>query len=299
MILVAGGTGRLGSLVVSQLRSRGLPVRVLSHDPAHAARLRRLDVEVVRGDIRNPEELPAAVSNVQTVVSAVQGFSGTGRVSPDTVDRDGNRNLIDAASRAGASFVMMSIVGAAPDSPLELLRMKYAAEQHLKSTAMPWTIVRSAAFAELWIDLLEQTAARGGKPLVFGRGQQPIEFVSVRDVAQAVEIAVLDESLRDRTIELGGPELWTFNRLAEAVQQASGRSAVPRHLPRAMLRIMGVLAGPVKPELARQARAALVMDTVPLPVANREFRSEHPEIPVTSIPEVLAASTTAHRAGAS
>ena len=40
MILVAGGTGRLGTLVVTQLAQRGARVRVLTRDPARAAHLR-------------------------------------------------------------------------------------------------------------------------------------------------------------------------------------------------------------------------------------------------------------------
>ena len=289
MILVAGGTGRLGRLVVELLRQRELDVRVLTRNVESAAPLRTLGVEVVHGDIRREDDVVAAVDGVDTVLSAVHGFAGPGRVSPVSVDRNGNRTLVEAAEHVGASVVMMSVVGAEPDSPLELFRMKAAAERHLRTASSSWTLVRSAAFAELWIDLLEQTAARGGRPLVFGRGRQPIEFVSVRDVAQAVGIALLDKSLRGRAIEIAGPDRWTFTRLAEAVQDSAGRPGPPRHVPPAMLRMMASLAAGVRPQLARQARAALVMDRAPLPTADGAFRLEHPEVPSTSITDVLAA----------
>jgi uncharacterized protein YbjT (DUF2867 family) len=295
MILIAGGTGRLGSLVVERLRRRGMPVRVLTRNPERTASLRSLGIEVVRGDIRKVSEVDTAVAGVDLVVSAVQGFAGVGRESPASVDRDGNRNLIDAAARIGAGVVMMSVVGASADSALELFRMKHAAERHLMARSQSWTILRSAAFTELWIDLLEQTAARGGAPLVFGRGAVPVEFVSVTDVAAAVETAVLDESLRGSAVEIAGPDRWSFTRLAEAVQDAAGRSASPRHVPSAVLKSMAVLARPIKPELARQARGALVMDRTPLPVADPAFRLAHPEIPVTSVAEVLSARFAAQR----
>jgi uncharacterized protein YbjT (DUF2867 family) len=288
VILVAGGTGRLGHLVVELLRQRGAQVRVLTRDVERAAPLRPLGVDVVRGDVRRATDLTGAVDGVDTVLSAMHGFAGQGRISPASVDRDGNRNLIEAAEHVGASVVMMSVVGAAPDSPLELSRMKAAAEQHLRTASSSWTIVRSAAFAQLWIDLLEQTAARGGRPLVFGRGRQPIQFVSVDDVAQAVAIALFDESLRGHAIEIGGPDRWTFTRLAEAVQAAAGRPGPPRHVPPAMLNVMASL-GWVQPRLARQAKAALVMDREPLPSADNAFRLAHPELPSTSITELLAA----------
>ena len=92
--------------------------------------------------------LQRAVDGADVVVSAVHGFAGPGGVSPASVDRDGNRHLVDAAVRAGATVILMSVVGAAPDSPMELFRMKYAAEQHLRARGTPWTIVRSTAFLE-------------------------------------------------------------------------------------------------------------------------------------------------------
>jgi uncharacterized protein YbjT (DUF2867 family) len=61
-------------------------------------------------------------SRRETVISAVQGFVCSGGVTPASVDRDGNAHLIDAARVAGAGFVLMSVVGAASDNPMELCR---------------------------------------------------------------------------------------------------------------------------------------------------------------------------------
>jgi NADH dehydrogenase len=72
----------------------------------------------------------------------------------------------------------MSIVGASADSPFELFRMKHAAEAHLAASGVPATVVRATAFIELWLDLLRTTAGSSGRPLVFGRGNNPINFVS-------------------------------------------------------------------------------------------------------------------------
>ncbi|MDQ6650940.1 MAG: NmrA family NAD(P)-binding protein [Actinomycetota bacterium] len=203
-------------------------------------------------------------AGVAVVVSVIHGFAGTAGASPSTVDRDGNRHLVDAAARAGADVVLVSVVGARADSPMELFRMKYAAELHLRSTEVPSTVVRSAAFLELWVELMQGTARRSGRPLVFGRGDNPINFVSVTDVAAAVERAVVDPQTRGRTLEVVGPHDLTFNQLALAVQRAAGRTAPPRHVPPAALRLMAQTVGRVKPELGRQARAALAMDRLDL-----------------------------------
>lgn len=52
------------------------------------------------------------------VISAVHGFAG----SPAAVDRAGNEHLMDAAARAGAAFVLLSVVGASAQHPMELFR---------------------------------------------------------------------------------------------------------------------------------------------------------------------------------
>src|SRR4051794_30259288 len=109
MILVAGGSGRLGSLVVSHLAAAGQSVRVLTRDPRRAEHLADVrGVSVIRGDLRDPASLSPAVDGCGVVVSAVQGFAGPDGVSPARVDRDGNNHLIDAAVAAGAGCVLMS-----------------------------------------------------------------------------------------------------------------------------------------------------------------------------------------------
>lgn len=152
-VVVAGGAGRLGTLVVLGLAARGIEVRVLTRDPHRAAHLAVGHVEVVTCDVRDRSSTIAAVAGAEVVISAVQGLAGPGDGSPATVDRDGNMHLVQAARAAGARVVLMSVAGAAPDSPFELFRMKYAAETYLAASGVPATIVRATAFLELWIDL--------------------------------------------------------------------------------------------------------------------------------------------------
>jgi NADH dehydrogenase len=111
VILVAGGTGRLGTEVVLHLLDRRLDVRVLTRDPKRGAHLPADRVEVVTGDVRNRDSLCGATDGVDAVVSAVHGFIGPRGISPATVDRDGNANLVDATHAAGADFVLTSTVG--------------------------------------------------------------------------------------------------------------------------------------------------------------------------------------------
>jgi NADH dehydrogenase len=297
VILVAGGSGRLGTLIVRRLRARGLDVRVLTRDPRRTAHLKDERIEVVEGDVRDPRTLGAAMADVGTVVSAIHGFGDIGHVSPASVDRDGNRHLVDAARVANAAVVLMSIVGASAEHPIELFRMKHAAEEYLKASGAPWTIVRATAFTEFWLDLLDQTAGASGRPVIFGRGVNPINFVSVSDVAAIAERAVVDLSLRGATFEIGGPENVSFNELGASLQQSSGRTAAVRHVPRAILRLLAAVLGPVQPNRARQIRAAMAMDAMDLTFAPAELHRRFPELPMTSLAEILArrsASVSAH-----
>ncbi len=288
MILVAGGTGRLGTAVVGRLVKRGIDVRVLTRNPEHAAHLKAGRVEVVTGDVRNRDSLGRATAGVEVVVSAVQGFAGPGGISPETVDRGGNANLTDAAGAAGADLVLMSTVGAAADSPMELFRMKRAAEEYAFASGVPTTVVRATAFAELWAGLLEQTARRSGRPVVFGRGDNAINFVSVNDVACLVERVITAPATRGQVFEIGGPGNLSFNELARAVQTAAGRTGAPRHVPPAVLRLMGATIGRVKPALGRQAKAALVMDHADLTFNPTAIHRVYPDLRATSLTDLLA-----------
>jgi uncharacterized protein YbjT (DUF2867 family) len=189
--------------------------------------------------------------------------------------------------RTGAQLVLMSVAGAAADSPMELFRIKHAAEEHLRASGVRWTIVRATAFFELWIDVLSQTAARSGRPVVFGRGDNPINFVSVTDVAALAEHAVTDPATRGHILQIGGPDNLTFNQLATAIQAAAGRTSAPRHVPPLALRLMTQTAGRLKPELGRQARAALLMDRIRLDHDAGAARQTYPDIPLTPLGRCL------------
>ena len=141
---------------------------MLARDPARAGQPSGPLVEVVQGDLRVPATLPPALAGVRVVVSAVHGFAGPGRVTPKSVDRDGNANLVAAAKTAGADVVLMSVTGAAPDHAMELFRMKAAAESNLCASGVRWTVVRASAFLELYLELLPRSAGKSARPMVSG-----------------------------------------------------------------------------------------------------------------------------------
>ena len=130
--------------------------------------------------------------------------------------------------------------------------------------------MRSAAFLETWLDVLRQTASRSGRPTVFGRGENPVNFVSVQEVAARVTRAVDEPAPGGRVIEVEGPQDLSLNQLAATVAHETGYSGPPRHVSRPMLHVVASTAGLLRPELGRQARAALAMDVTPLAARHRQ-----------------------------
>jgi uncharacterized protein YbjT (DUF2867 family) len=288
MILVAGGTGRLGTKVVKLVRQRGLEVRVLTRDRTRAAHLVDVGVEIVEGDVGDPAAVQLAVDGTHTVVSAIHGFAGTKNASPATVDRDGNSNLIQAARKAGVEHVVLvSVQDASPDHPMSLMRMKYAAEEELKASGVAWTIIRPAAYMELWCELLGRPLLEKGKTLVFGRGRNPINWVSASDVARFVEAAIVDPALRGRTIEVGGPENLSVTEFLDVFRSGTASNGKVSHVPLAGMRFGAMVMKLMDPTMARTIQGAVVMDTRQQSFDASATRRSFPSIPVTSLAEVV------------
>jgi uncharacterized protein YbjT (DUF2867 family) len=282
VILVAGGTGLLGSRIVNRLTTAGEQVRVLTRNPQRARHLPP-QVQVVAGDVRG-DPLDEAVDDCNCVVSAVHGFIGPRGTSPASVDRDGNHNLITAATAAGTTrFVLVSTAGARADHPMSLHRMKYAAEQQLRASSLTSVIVQAAPFMETWQQIIGSKLADGGPALVLGPGHNPINFVSADDVAAFVVLSICGDPRIGSEITVAGPENLTFVQIAENLIARQGGSRAIKHIPLAALKAMSLLAQPFQPALARKARAAVVMNTTDMTLGPIPGRDAFPDVPATSI----------------
>ena len=292
MILIAGGTGLLGTQVVRLLTAQGLPVRVLTRDPKRAQHLHGEHVELVTGSVQDSGAIARAVSGARIVISAIQGFSGVGDSSPRTVDLQGNTTLIQAARQAGVErFILVSVHGAAPDHPIELFRMKYAAEEVLKTSGLSWTIIRPTAYMETWANVIGEPLAETGKTRIFGRGTNPINFVSAYDVAQYVACAVQETSMHGERLEVGGPENLNMRQVAETIMRETKSSGKVSAVPLPMMRLMAVLMRPVNATLARQIEAGIAMDTQDMSFDPSEMRRRYPSLPFTSLANALRRDT--------
>lgn len=205
-------------------------------------------------DLRDPASLQRVVAGADTVVSCAHALAPPDRRnSIPAVDRDGVYRLVDAAREAGVRhLVLTSVMGASPQVPCVFVQMKSAAEEYLRQSGMNATIVRPTFFMETHVLLLLGQPLRDtGKVQIFGRGQTPLNFVSVDDVAEVIADAVVaGGGTGCRIIDVGGPQTFTRVDTLHVLEKALGRRAKTRHVPLAMMKALRTAARLFNPSLS-------------------------------------------------
>ena len=262
MVLIVGATGNLGRATAYLLLERGVRVRVLVRSPQKAAALRQRGAEVVTGDLTDPASLARALVGVDSVLAAAHALLGRGKNAMERVDDGGHRALIDAARAAGVErFVYTSIYGAAPDHPVDFWRTKFAVEQYLKASGMGHTILRPTASMEHHAhEYLGKPILQRGATVIFGRGDNPTNFVASADVAALAARALTESGFADTTLEIGGPANFTKNEVAALYGRLAGRTPRVRHIPRRVLRTLSATLRPVHPGISRMLLTQAVVD---------------------------------------
>ncbi len=149
-VLVAGASRGVGREIARRLQPN-FTVTALLRSPTAVTELEALGIQTVIGDAMNPEQLDAAFQDrsIDAVISTIGGLPAEAK----RADFEGNRNLIDAAVKAGVKkFVLVTSIGsgesvvALPPGALEVLgavlKEKEKAEQHLIQSGLIYTIVR-------------------------------------------------------------------------------------------------------------------------------------------------------------
>jgi uncharacterized protein YbjT (DUF2867 family) len=203
-IVVIGGSGLIGSRLVSTLRSKGHEVLAASPDSG---------VNSITG-----EGVDAALAGAQVVVDVSNSPAYDDEAAVLKFFETSSTNLLAAEARAGVRHhVILSIVGTdrVPDSGY--LRAKLAQENLIKSSGMPYSILRSTQFFE-FIGRIAQSGANGTSVRVSGALFQPILS---SDVVAALADVTLGAPVNG-TVEVGGPERFRMDELVRRVLRANG-----------------------------------------------------------------------------
>jgi uncharacterized protein YbjT (DUF2867 family) len=247
-VSVFGGTGFLGQRIVRRLASEGMAVRVAVRHPDQArSAFGSTDMERVnffRADVRGGA-VAGAVAGADAVVNAISAYVEKGGVTFEAVHERGAQTLAREAAAAGvARFVLISGIGADPESNSSYIRSRGRGERMVEEAFPGATIVRpSAMFGPddaLFGTLAHLTKLLPVIPLI-GGGRARLQPVYVEDVAEAITTILADAGTAGRTYELGGPTVYTMRELFEFVLRITGKRRVLVPIPFAMAEIQARL----------------------------------------------------------
>ena len=233
-VAVVGATGMLGRAIVRNLAAGGARVRALvrkSANPTRMDELRRAGAEFVEGDLGHGDALAALCKGARAVVSTAS--STLSRQSGDTiesVDRDGQIRLVEAAERASVErYVFVSFYPFADGSPLQAA--KRAVEERLEQSRLSYTILRPTFFMDVWLSPAVGFDAANRRAVIFGPGTRPISWIALEDVARFAVGALDSEGARGKRLDLGGPEALTPLEVVRLVEELRGGRMQIEHVP--------------------------------------------------------------------
>jgi len=223
-ILLLGSTGFFGRGVAHKLIDGGHQLRVLVRDPMKAAAFKIRGAQVVVGDALNPAAVTQSAQGVEHIISLV----AVRRNRPQSylaVNIDGARILGEAAKAAGArSVVFVSPVGAKLDPHLKYFTSRWMGEQELAKTGVNGTILRFTLIIGEDGGIVKdfERALLGPVALIPGSGQARMQPILREDAARCIVEAVSKPELLGKIIELGGPEVVTYETIFDWFLQARG-----------------------------------------------------------------------------
>jgi NADH dehydrogenase len=260
MILVAGGTGFVGTHVVHALRAAELSVRALARRPEKQDQLRSWGCEVVQGDMTDPESLKRAVEGCATVVHlvALPPFADAGAI--ERVMVQGTRDLVESSKEAGVTrIVLQSALGTEEGREIApYYAAKWEEEQAVKYSGIEHVIFRpSFIFGRDGGLLVQQIKAVRFSPVTPILSRHRMQPIWVEDVASFFTAAVSSAEAPNRTYDVGGPDRVTWAELHEQIRETLGKRRLTFRMPPGLLKA-GATVGQILPPL-RGARSAVAM----------------------------------------
>jgi NAD(P)H dehydrogenase (quinone) len=281
--LVTGATGHLGGLIVRHLRDR-LPAGELAvsvRDTARAAELAAAGVEVRHGDFDDPASLTTAFAGVDTLVLVSTDGADEVRLGQHTT-------AVRAAAGAGVGFLAYTSIVDAETSRVALAEVHRGTERAIKAAGIPYAFLRNNMYHENYLPQLPGALDRGVLATATGTGR--IASASRDDYARAAAAVAADPAgHRDAVYELTGPAAWSFDELAAAAAELTGRPLAHAAVTADELR--GILTGAGLPPFVADRLAVLDTD-----ISRGDLARVRPDLekltgrPGTSITEALRAT---------
>jgi NADH dehydrogenase len=227
----------VGAEVCRLLSEQKQPYRVLvrpTSNPDKVAALKEIAAEAIEGDVRFPDTLKHACEGVKTVICTISAMPFSympGENDIETVDRDGVKALIDAAREAGVKRFIFTSFSNNMDLDFPLCNAKREVENYLMDSGMTYTILRPSYFMEVWLSPAVGFDAANAKAQIYGAGDQPVSWISFKDVAKFAVEAISNPAAENAVLELGGVEAISPNDVIERYQKKTGQTFEINHVP--------------------------------------------------------------------
>jgi NADH dehydrogenase len=236
MILIAGATGTLGEEIALRLLQNGEDVRVLvRHHLPSEAHFRQSSAEAVKtliiagaqpvyGDLKDRASLDAACLGVKQLLTTANSAARHGQDNSQSVDLQGNRNLIDAARQASVEhYIFVSALVGEPLRQHPFMMAKLETEAYLRASGLTYTILAPNAFMEgTIIRTIGSQALAGGPVALIGGGERVHSFIARSDVASFAIAALENPAAQDARLILGGPQPLSLRDVVGIYKQVLG-----------------------------------------------------------------------------
>lgn len=249
-IFVTGGSGFIGRRFLAALRSAGFEkVTCLTRKAVPGTDTPGW--KFLPGDLSTPESYSSYLAQADVVVHLAAATGNAGAEELRRINVDATRRLLHECERHGVSRMLYvsSIAAKYPDlDQYPYGRSKMEAETVVRQSRVDYTILRPTIVlgpdSPIWQRL--RSMATLPFPLVIGNGRTRIQPIDVADVARAMILLLERNRFSGEVLELGGPEVLTFEELIRRIRAASARPASPMvHLPAGALRGILSAAGKV------------------------------------------------------
>lgn len=237
-ILVAGATGHLGGEICRQLILKNKNVKGLvraTSDANKVAQLKASGVETIEGDLKDKVSLGNALHGVSAVISTVSStLSRQEGDSIQTVDDEGQINLIDAAVNAGVNQLIYISFCELGECPLQTAKRKV--EKHLSESGLNYTILQPTYFMEVWLSPVLGFDYPNAKANIFGEGKNKVSWIAIKDVASFAVDSLDNPAAKNRIIKLGGPEALSPLEVVNIFETVKGKKFELQFVPEEALK---------------------------------------------------------------